>query len=169
MNTKMKLWTRADPACGTMDNYAGEDMRNYYVFPLSRTRDSGLLTNHNFNYCWDKISHKARAGTGVYLFNHWACGWYEIILINKNNSMAILLAEDLISEYENYPIFNEDEYNDKEYQYVIDQWENATLSNRLDMLKSAHPHDSNINIFGIRHADYFREDDYLFDYLRPED
>jgi hypothetical protein len=168
MNTKMKLWNQADPACGTRDNYMGKDMREYYVFPISHTRDSGLLTNHNFNYCWNQLKKKARAGTGIYLFNHWACGWFELILINKNNSMAILLADDLISDYDNYPLFAENEYQEKEYKYISEQWENADLSNRLDMLKSAH-HNSNINIFGIRHNDYFMEDDYLYDYLRSDD
>jgi hypothetical protein len=44
----------------------------------------------------------------VHRFGHWACGWFELILINPVNKDIVKKAEDIMSALSDYPVVDED-------------------------------------------------------------
>ena len=91
----LELWSADGPtAFDSAANYAGADLSDFYVAPVSITRDSGLLERSNWEVVTAEIaslaSHKE---TGVATMGHWACGWYEIFLIHKDDAPALEAAD----------------------------------------------------------------------------
>jgi hypothetical protein len=104
---KLELWTRPN-------NYLGQTWEGYYVF-LSQTRDSEALTRSNFECALDIIKNVGEQSIVVSHERHWACGWLETILIPKENTDAIEVAQKMLDKLDCYPILNEEHYYELEY------------------------------------------------------
>jgi len=168
----LNRWNRADPATGGRDNYAGADKSSCYVF-LFRSRDSRLLEENNFSEGWEAIKPLLKnEESGIHRFRHWACGWYELILIHESESAALAEADDIAARLEDYPILNEESFSAAEHESTLEYWGNMSLSERLhtltrckELFRGSMPE---INIFGIRHADYPAHNSYVYQYLNIE-
>ena len=89
-----------------------EDRQEWLVMDVSRTRDSGIRDESNFDAtvkALRKVDPEEEAHE-VHRFGHWACGWYEIILV-RPSSPAFTVAEDIEAALESYPILDDEDHS----------------------------------------------------------
>lgn len=98
-----------------------EDYSEWFVAPLILTRDSSVLEESNwksanqmFEECKDSDDYASLS------FGHWACGWFEIIVV-KPDSEAQKIAEDICKRLEDYPVLDEDQFSEMEWDVHHDQ------------------------------------------------
>lgn len=102
----------------------GEESREeWYVLPCRRNRDSGCLEESNFHTAVERLGGDG-ADVEVHRFGHWACGWYEIIVV-RPNSAAHYQACAIDEALENYPILDEDDFSERERQAADETWKNC--------------------------------------------
>lgn len=124
----------------TPKDYAAFDAKadpvsHYNIY--GRHRDSTILENCNYDEilgyleilsgihgCRDKV-YDFRAG-------HWAVGWVEEIIVEKDAHDAVLIqAAEYLSALSDYPILDEQKYSDTQFDAVCDYWISLTTSERM--------------------------------------
>jgi len=125
--------TGFDPK-GAFADKIGEkgDGAEWFVAPVSRPRDCGVLDQSNFTEFLKALGGESET-IEVHRFGHWGSGWYEIILIDPADENAVTAAEEMEGALENYPILNEEAYSDAEYMAVCEYWEGMSLRDRIDL------------------------------------
>lgn len=103
------------------------DQQDWLVIPVMRTRDSGALEESNFETALKQLGGES-ADVEVCRFNHWGPGWFEIIVINPENKEIVKLGEKIGEDLEDYPILDEDDWADKEYNDFLFCWEEYASS-----------------------------------------
>ncbi len=109
----MKLWQEA-MSQGDLDgnqNYLGQEYPEHYIF-LSNSGDNDSLTESNFRVAKKRL--EKLPGVKIVSFNHWACGWVEVILIHKTAKKALDLARKMEDEIKDYPILDEEDFSNLE-------------------------------------------------------
>lgn len=168
----LELWTPADPAFPSGErNYAGADWSNWYI-AYTKTRDASVLSESN----WDEmkkalqplsndITEDGDELPSVYVMttSHWAVGYIEWLLVHKSNEVALQKADELAERLKDYPVLNEEDFSEREWNYICESWENASVKERVDLCKSA-----GISIFAARHDTLPEDSDYIYERLRPE-
>lgn len=111
------------------------DKQHWLVLPLIRTRDSGTLERSNFEQA-EKIfkADIESENAEVCSFGHWACGWFEIIVINPNNKKTLDKAEDLEKSLEDYPVINDEHLSELEHNEYYEDWSNYACSDFISEL-----------------------------------
>ena len=98
-------------------NAEEHNIADYLVF-LSRSRDSGILDESNWEVALRELGGESD-DVQIHRFGHWACGWFEIILINPNSD-KIDEAQELADSLESYPILDESDFSQREYDAAIE-------------------------------------------------
>jgi len=99
-------------------DYMGADWPEMYVF-LGRTRDSDNLDNSNFETALTELGGESDT-VKVICENHWAVGWVEWIGINESDDTVLQLADEMKDRLSDYPILNEDDYSQREWESYND-------------------------------------------------
>jgi hypothetical protein len=88
----------------------------WYVLPCTITRDSEALDLSNWHAAMDRMEAIDPDGEAweVHRFNHWAVGWFEILLV-KPRSILEREAFRIEEELEAYPVLDEDDYSEREH------------------------------------------------------
>lgn len=110
----LKLWTMPS-------NYAGEVWPGWFVF-LGQHRDSDILTQSNFDSALKRLGGETE-GVRVIRERHWAVGWVEWIGIEQDEFAALKIADEIAAELKDYPIIDEDDYSNREFEAVLDFWD----------------------------------------------
>ena len=132
-NTMLRKWSHNGPTVfDSRANYMGEDLSDLYVVPVSRTRDSGCLDRSNFAVALDMLGGESDT-VQVHNFGHWACGWYELILV-AGDSPAYSIAEKIAEKIADYPVLNEERLSDLEWSEAAETWEDMTVRDRADAI-----------------------------------
>ena len=84
------------------------DRQDWLVAPVSRNRDSEELEESNFRVA---IRLLGECSYEIHSFDHWANGWFEIILIDPNDSEAIRIATEIEESLQDYLILVEMDYS----------------------------------------------------------
>ena len=151
-----KVWT-------TPKHYAGYDPVGEYCI-ITVTRDSGLLDESNWHCVKaDLLQVAERAGVpeSVYTWraSHWACGWVEYLMVKPDAPQAVLQkADEILNALADYPVYNEEDWSDREYNAIDQYWRECSLSERIQLCTW-----SNASIFAARHSYYPEE---VFDHIR---
>ena len=107
-NISFNKWEHAN-------NYCGDEYPNYYII-YSKTRDSEALEKSNF----DTIIKLFDENKIHYInpsFNHWLCGWVEVIMIHEKYVNDLNFAqEEIYNKLEDYPILDEGLFSEYEYE-----------------------------------------------------
>ena len=150
----LERWSADGPtAFDSAANYAGADLSDFYVAPVSITRDSQLLARCNWEVVTAQLASLAsHEETGVASMGHWACGWYEIFLIHKDDAPALQAADEWACALADYPVADELRWSEMEWEAVGEYWERASLRERIEELERA-----GLSIFAAR-RDEFPED-----------
>jgi len=119
---KSKQWVNSDPAFGSTNNYIGDD-RSEWINVIGRNRDSDLLTESNFQAALDMLGGEQEGLIEVAHFSHWACGWYELIQVNKTNKKGLKIALDILNKIDAYPVLDESDFSDREHKERIETCE----------------------------------------------
>ena len=105
------------------ENYIGEkkgDLKDWLVCNIGKNRDSGLLDQSNFDSFLKELSVEPEGKNWKVLrFGHWACGWYEIVLV-KPNTKSFELADNLLEQIKDYPVLNEEHHSSLESEALED-------------------------------------------------
>jgi hypothetical protein len=119
-------WSADGPTCfDSASNYGGEDMSEFYVASCSVNRDTQcVLTLCNWKLMCDKLDEFVKhEESGITRFGHWANGWYELYLIHESDTDALVKAQEIADDLEQYPVLDEDKYSEMEYQAQCEEWE----------------------------------------------
>lgn len=95
-----------------------DDQQNWLVVPVGQNRDSGDLDLSNFQTALDMLGDESET-VEVHRFNHWACGWLEIIIVQPD-SEAQAKAQEIEDSLESYSILDETDYSKREYESAIE-------------------------------------------------
>jgi hypothetical protein len=108
-----------------------DDKGNWFVSPCLISRDSGCLSQSNWEYCeatYDALNENQEQtetwdSYEIHRFGHWACGWYEIMLIRpytKCHEMAL----EIEAYLEHYCILDESDFCEKEQEVHEENYQN---------------------------------------------
>jgi hypothetical protein len=126
----------------TSDDYRdyGGNMYIGWYSSLGQHRDSTLLDQSNFDVAWNRLNefskhltipgddnHPECDSCQIIRANHWAVGWVESIIIHPSDVSAVKEAELIQEDMSNYPVLDDEDYSDREYQ--------ATMENILSSLR----------------------------------
>lgn len=150
---KLEKWSQPE-------SYAGASWNEYFVF-LGQNRDSDAIDRSNFKCGLAAIGGESDT-VHIVRERHWACGWIEWIAIHQDDAEALSAADNIARRLEDYPVVNEDDLSELEYDEACEFWASLSVRERADYCR-----DNGISIFAAR-RDYLPDDPNgsLFDSLR---
>lgn len=115
-------------------NYSGPDLSEWCQGP-GRSRDSEILAESNFEAALERLGGEQPGEVEVHRFGHWGCGWFETIMVNPRNLKAIRELKAIYVALEHYPVLDDSEYSEREYEYQSNFADGAKtdLANALAM------------------------------------
>lgn len=118
------------------------DQQHWLVLPMTVNRDSLALERANFDAARKRIPEAE-----VCRFGHWACGWFEIMIVDPAATATVAKAEALAEHFESYPVVDEELWSEYESEAAYALWENLSMRDRVEECRSARE-----SIFAARHA-----------------
>lgn len=126
---------------------ATEDRNNWFLAPVGRNRDSGPFDESNFESALEILGGESDT-VEVHRFGHWACGFYEIILVHPSREKEV---EDLESSLESYPVLDDKDLSRREYEAMQEDWDSwavrdfeKSLLGELESMANEEPSESDI-------------------------
>lgn len=138
------------------------DQQDWAVLPCGLNRDSGCLDQSNFATAVTALGGESDT-VEVHRFGHWACGWFEIIIV-KPDTPQFALAEEIENSLADYPILDDSDFSEREWDMVTEYWTGMSVRERAEYCGRC-----DISIFAAR-RDALPEDDNgsLFQLLRQD-
>lgn len=128
------------------DSHICSELDAFLIAPVSQTRDSGCLERSNWTVVTSAVlAVSTHEQTAIHRFGHWACGWYELLLIHPDDEAALREAEEFEAALENYPVADDEHLSALEWQEACDYWERASVRERVELCAAA-----DISIFAAR-------------------
>jgi hypothetical protein len=154
----------------TPDYYGGFSPVGDYII-YARNRDSCILENSNYERILSDLKDLSNElgcndDTQIYDFRagHWGCGWVEYILIPKDAPVNLILAgESIVKGLQDYCIYDESDYSEKETEAINDYWRDLSLRERMDIILKYRREDT--TMFAARY-DHAPSDLGINEYLR---
>lgn len=137
----IERWQRPAHFAAWIDDWFYSDKA--FVF-LGRNRDSDLLTQSNFECALKAIGGESDT-VHIVGESHWACGWIEWIAIHESDTKALKIADDILCALSDYPVLDDDDFSEREWEAAQDYWESLTLSERIGLCR-----DAGLSIFSAR-------------------
>jgi hypothetical protein len=151
--THLHKWTR--PAC-----YIGAEWHEHYSAGVGQSRDSDCLEQSNFAVMLAELGGESDTVI-VVRESHWAVGWVEWIAIHQSDTAALAVADAACERLANYPILDEEDWSEREWNAACEVWEHAGLRDRIEYCSRA-----GISIFAAWRAELPQDDNgNLRDYL----
>ena len=97
-----------------------EDQQDWLVLPCGRNRDSGPLDESNFHSALKSLGGESET-VEVHRFGHWACGWFEIIVVHPDRASE---AEKIEGALADYPVLDDSDYSEREWDVITESWGN---------------------------------------------
>lgn len=110
-----------------------DNQEEWFVAPVSRNRDSDVLTRANWDTFIGLIGKESDERYQIHRFGHWGPGWFEIILINPTNLELVKIGNDIEAALADYPVIDEDLYCQMETEEAEEVWKNCY--NKLERVK----------------------------------
>lgn len=129
------------------------DRQDWFVAPVGRNRDSDCLAESNFAALVKALGGESDT-VEVHRFGHWACGWFEIVLVHPSREEELGELECALASY---PVLDEHDFSERECNEAQRVWANSFLRERIEACKRAR-----VSVFAARHDAYPYEcQDYL--------
>ena len=106
------------------------EREGWLVAPVGRNRDSDTLGESNWYAQLAALGGESET-VEVHRFGHWACGWYEVVIVAPG-SPAQSVCEDLLSRLGDYPALDEDDWGARETAAAYESWDRWSV---IDMLE----------------------------------
>ena len=113
------------------------DRENWLVAPCSVNRDSEPFTRSNWEQQEKALQEISEEGEGweIHRFGHWACGWFEILIVEPNSKQSEI-AENLAISLEDYPLLDECHASELEHEEANEVWKNCyNESDRIEYIR----------------------------------
>ncbi len=120
-----------------------KDKHNWLVCDISVNRDSNVLAQANWK-ALSKILAKFNGDYEVLRFGHWACGWFEIVVI-KPDSKCQEEVEKIEKAISDYPVICDITYSQMESEEISSIWSGLSISERINLCNKC-----KISIFSSR-------------------
>lgn len=147
----LKRWTMPD-------SYFGETWPNYYSSGVGQSRDSDCLESSNFATMLKRLGGESETVI-VVRESHWAVGWVEWIAIHQDDEKALRIADEAKADLEDYPVLDEDDFSEREYEAANDVWKNCySVTERIKYIRdyrSQFEFHSLADMLGCVRGDYF--------------
>lgn len=121
-----------------------DDRQDWIVVPCGRNRDSEVLDESNFAAALAILGGES-ATCEVHRFGHWACGWFEIIIVAPERETEVKAIADRLADY---PLLNEDDHSRREFEAINEAWNSMSLRGRI-RLAAEH----GASIFSVRRVE----------------
>ncbi len=113
------------------------DRQDWLVAPVGQNRDSRPLEQSNFaaatRILFDGMGEPPICSTvEVHRFNHWACGWFEIILVHPTRRSEV---EAMAVRLENYALLDEDDCCERDAEAARYAWAGCSVRERVALLR----------------------------------
>jgi hypothetical protein len=156
MTYNLERWTRPNSFMA-MDS-GWQYSNKCYVF-LGRHRDSDLLTDSNFECGLAAIGGESDT-VKIVRESHWAVGWVEWIAIHESDSRALEIADSIMASLSDYPVVNDDDFSNREWEAAQDMWVELPLSERVELCR-----DTDLSIFAARRDSIPQSDNgYIYEH-----
>lgn len=99
-----------------------EDQQDWLVAPVGINRDSGPLDLSNWEVFQNLLPGPEGGAWEIHRFGHWACGWYEIIIL-RPGTPAIEIGEETARALEYYPVLDDSDLSAREDENVCQAWD----------------------------------------------
>lgn len=96
-----------------------DDRQDWIVVPCTQNRDSEALDQSNFAAALKILGGESKT-VEVHRFGHWARGWFEIIICHPSLDNQV---EEIKRRLENYPVLDEEDFCDREYEERLESIE----------------------------------------------
>lgn len=106
---------------------------DWFVLPTTRNRDSDHLTISNFDTALQLLGGESET-VEIHRFGHWACGWFEIIIVKPETESAVI-ASDIERRIEDYPVLDEDDFSEREFLAASEYWARMSTKERIEICK----------------------------------
>lgn len=106
------------------------DQGAWLVVPTGLNRDSGCLDESNSQAALAMMGGESET-VEVHRFGHWACGWFEIIIVAPDSDAAIV-AHDIESALSDYPVLDDLDYSEREWNHAADYWDSLSPRDKVD-------------------------------------
>ena len=111
-----------------------DDKQEWFVLPCGRNRDSDCLAESNFYSALKSLGGESD-DVEVHRFGHWACGWFEIIIV-RPESAAEKEARDIEAALADCPILDESDHSERELEAANETWQNCySVSERIEYIR----------------------------------
>jgi len=115
------------------DTHICDQLDHLWVAPVSISRDADLLTQSNWTVVSEEILRNCyHEESDIHRFGHWACGWYEILLIHPEDKEALQIADKWAAHLADYPVACDEHFSRLEEESAADNWERFSLSQRME-------------------------------------
>jgi hypothetical protein len=122
------------------------DSQDWFVVPVMQSRDSNVLEESNFASALQALGGESDT-VEVHRFGHWGPGWFEIILVAPGTPQ-VATAEDIDRALADYPVLDEMDYSNREFERAAQCWEHFSLRDRIDACRRFR-----VSIFAARRDD----------------
>jgi len=124
-------------------NFIGTKPSGYVI--ASRTRDSSLLEESNFESILKDLGGESDS-VDVIRHGHWACGWVKYLIVKRDAETKLLdRCVDIVRDLADYPVYDENEYRNRQYEAICSYWEAANLRERVELCQ-----ESKVTVFAAR-------------------
>ncbi len=88
-------------------------------------------------------------------------GWFELILVNPANEDKLKIAEEIENALSDYPVFDEEDYSQREWDSACDYWAQMSIKERVEYLQRCKQ-----NVFAARRDELPQDNNgYLMELL----
>ena len=106
-----------------------DDRQDWIVVPCGRNRDSETLDESNFAAALATLGGESDT-CEVHRFGHWACGWFEIIIVAPERAPEV---KAIAARLEDYPLLDEDDHSTREHEAINEAWDALSLRGRIHL------------------------------------
>lgn len=113
------------------------DRQEWLVHPCGTNRDADVLTRSNWDVaCADLLKLDPEGDDHeVHRFGHWACGWFEIVLV-RPETLCATDAKQTEAALSDYPVLCDSHFSDAEQTEADAVWLNCySVSQRIEYIR----------------------------------
>ena len=127
------------------DREAENAIADWLVLPCGRNRDSDCGTESNWHVALKMLGGESD-NVQIHRFGHWACGWYELIVV-RPGSPAETTAREIEESLDGYPILDDDDFSEREREAADQTWRDCF--NAKERLEYVREHRSQFEFHGF--------------------
>jgi hypothetical protein len=132
-DTDMQRYSEFQPTGFDTMGYMLDEQQDWYVVPVSRTRDSGPLEESNFASAIEMLGGECEDVMEIHRFGHWGPGWFEIIIVNPENENVMKAAMEIEASLAAYPVLDDMDFSEREWDEMFETWEQMGLPERIEL------------------------------------